>query len=373
VRKVRNGVWRVDLEVGRDPITQHRRRVSKTVYGTRDDAEIELARLRVVAHEKRLPPKGTSARSVAAVLQLYVASAEAGVVELSPRTLVTVRSAVHTMAATVLADGRTFGDVRLARLTWQEIEQLYRAMRERGLGSGWVRRCATVLTQALELARKRGLIHGNPAKDAARPRTARTKPVAPSPHELRTALADATRRDEEIADAVALLASTGMRKGELLALRWADVDLVRGEVHVAASVADGGPGVGLVRKATKRADWRDVPLTDSAIEVLERQRARGAAVFGSQRPESTFVFASTADGSAPVRPDTFTDRWALARGSSPITLQHVRHYAATVMLDAGESYRTVADLLGNSENTLRLHYDGRTDIGKRRAIKALEL
>ncbi len=38
------------------------------------------------------------------------------------------------------------------------------------------------------------------------------------------------------------------------------------------------------------------------------------------------------------------------------------------MLDAGESYRTVADILGNSEATLRLHYDGRTDVGKRKAI-----
>jgi hypothetical protein len=35
------------------------------------------------------------------------------------------------------------------------------------------------------------------------------------------------------------------------------------------------------------------------------------------------------------------------------------------MLDAGESYRTVADVLGNSENTLRLHYDARTDVDKR--------
>jgi hypothetical protein len=43
------------------------------------------------------------------------------------------------------------------------------------------------------------------------------------------------------------------------------------------------------------------------------------------------------------------------------------------MLDAGESYRTVADILGNSESTLRLHYDGRTDVGKRKAIVALEL
>jgi site-specific recombinase XerD len=51
----------------------------------------------------------------------------------------------------------------------------------------------------------------------------------------------------------------------------------------------------------------------------------------------------------------------------------LRHYAATRMLDAGASYRTVADLLGNSENTLRLHYDGRTDVGKRKAIAALQL
>ena len=43
------------------------------------------------------------------------------------------------------------------------------------------------------------------------------------------------------------------------------------------------------------------------------------------------------------------------------------------MLDAGESYRTVADILGNSENTLRLHYDGHTDVGKRRALDALDL
>lgn len=43
------------------------------------------------------------------------------------------------------------------------------------------------------------------------------------------------------------------------------------------------------------------------------------------------------------------------------------------MFDAGESYRTVADILGNSEATLRHHYDGRNDTGKRKAIAALEL
>ena len=74
-----------------------------------------------------------------------------------------------------------------------------------------------------------------------------------------------------------------------------------------------------------------------------------------------------------MRPERLQNRWIAARGRSPVTLGHLRHYAATAMLDAGESYRTVADILGNSESTLRLHYDGRTDVGKRKAIAALEL
>ena len=66
-------------------------------------------------------------------------------------------------------------------------------------------------------------------------------------------------------------------------------------------------------------------------------------------------------------------QWTRATGDSHVTLLQLRHYVAAAMLDAGESYRTVADILGNSENTLRLHYDGRTDVGKRRALDALDL
>jgi site-specific recombinase XerD len=63
---------------------------------------------------------------------------------------------------------------------------------------------------------------------------------------------------------------------------------------------------------------------------------------------------------------------AAARGDKAVTFLHLRHFTATTMLDAGEDYRTVADILGNSETTLRLHYDGRTNLDKRRAISALD-
>jgi integrase len=363
----------VDVEVSRDPITGRRRRVSRTVVGTREEAEIALARLKVADHERRLPVGGTSARSVRAAFQLYQQTVDAGLIDLSPSTKVTVRSAVRTMSSTLLGDGQAFGDVRLSRLTWQDIEEMYAAMRATGRGTDWVRRCATVLNRSLELARKRGLLDTNPAKDATRPRSTRKKPFAPMGKEVLALLVSSRSRDPEIADVVTLLASSGLRVGELLALRWEDVDLEAGELHVSAAITDGGRGVGVIRKPTKRSDWRDVPLTSSAAEAFRSQRRRRRELVGADPGANGYVFPGGPNDSVPLRPDRLGDRWAAARGPSSVTLQHLRHYAATAMLDAGESYRTVAEILGNSESTLRLHYDGRTDVGKRRAIAALEL
>ncbi|MDQ3641807.1 MAG: tyrosine-type recombinase/integrase [Actinomycetota bacterium] len=370
---VRDGVWRVDVEITRDPVTGRRRRVSRTIHGTREDAEVALARLRVADHEKRLPTGGTNARSVGAAFQLYQQAVDAGLIELAPSTVATVRSASKIMGGTELADGRQFGTIRLSRLTWQDIEYLYAAMRASGKSPAYVRRCATVLARALDLARKRGLIDSNPVKDATSPRTTRSKPFAPTGDEVRALVAVVQRRDPEIGDAGLVLASTGMRRGEFLAIRWCDLKLDQAELHVAAAITDGGPGVGVVRKSTKRSDWRDIPLTAAACQAFKRQAERRTELIGSPPEPEEYAFPKGPDGRQPMRPDEITNRWAGARGSSRITLLHLRHYTATAMLDAGESYRTVADILGNSEATLRLHYDGRTDVGKRKAITALEL
>lgn len=138
------------------------------------------------------------------------------------------------------------GSVPLIRLTWQDIELLYAAMCASGRGPARTRPCATALTRALVLARKRGLIDTNPAKDAVRPKSIRTKPFSPAADDVRDLL-------------------------ETVALRWTDVDRANGELHAAAAIADGAPGVGVLRKSTKRPDWRDVPLTTRALEAVDRR------------------------------------------------------------------------------------------------------
>lgn len=370
--RVADGVWRVDVEISRDPVTGRRRRVSRQIRGTKSDAEVALAQLKVADATGRVRRRGTRARTVQAALDAYIDDVERGEVALAKKTLVTTRSARNTMSDTALVDGRRFGDISLDRLGWEEIEDLYRAMALAGRGSAWIRRCATILTNALERARKHGTIDHNPARDAARPKLVRTKPRSPREEDLRALLATVVANDPELGDALYAMAGTGVRMGELLGLQWPEIDLGNREMHVAWAVSDGGPGVGVFRKETKESDWRDVPLTETVAAALTRQRERLAAQYGIEPGAGHYVVPGPGPD-RPHRPDSFSDRFAAARGASEITFLHVRHYVATTMLDAGEDYRTVADLLGNSEVTLRLHYDGRTNVGKRRAISALEL
>lgn len=367
-----DGAWRVDIEIGRDPVTGHRRRVSRTVRGTRQDAEAALAALRVADHQGRARRPGTSGRTVGAALDAYVADLEAGTIEVAPKTVVTNRSARNTMKRVVLSDGRVFGSVSLSKLGWEEIENLYRAMARRGAQPAWIRRCATVLTQALDRARKHRLIEHNPARDAKRPKLVRKKPRSPQRAQVEDLLQRLVEGDPEIADAVVVFACTGMRMGELLGLQWADLDLDVAVANLAWAISDGGPGVGVVRKELKRADWRDVPLLDAAVDALRGQAERCRARFGVELEPGHYVFPGRGPD-LPHRPDTFGERLAKARGASSLTFLDLRHYVATTMLDAGEDYRTVADVLGNSETTLRLHYDGRTNVDKRRAVSALIL
>ena len=146
VSRVRDGVWRVDVEIARDPVTGHRRRISRQIRGARADAEVALAKLRAADHDGRLPRPGTKARTVRAALDEYVADVEAGVIELAPKTVVTTRSARNTMCSIVLPDDRVFGDIRLSTLGWADIESMFECCATAAVSRGYVvpARCSRV-------------------------------------------------------------------------------------------------------------------------------------------------------------------------------------------------------------------------------------
>jgi hypothetical protein len=92
-------------------------------------------------------------------------------------------------------EGQRFGDVALSRLTWQEIEGLYGAMRSEGMGVDWIRRCATVLTSALELGPQARPARRQPSQGRDPRPDDPFEAVAPSADEVRKVLIAATKRD----------------------------------------------------------------------------------------------------------------------------------------------------------------------------------
>ncbi len=231
----------------------------------------------------------------------------------------------------------------------------------------------TILSKALDDAIREELIRVNPVRLVRKP--------AQRPREMQVWTAEqmgaflAHVEDDDLAGAWHLSA-LGMRRGEVLGLRWSDVDLEAGVVHVRQSRVQAGRDVHTGDPKTDRGR-RDVPLHPAAIAALRQTRARTLS-------EPTVVPLRQAHGGERVvvvdergealRPDRYSDLFAehvRAAGLPAIRLHDMRHTAATVMLATGVPPVTVAGILGHSPDVLLRTYAHALPSAKRDAVNLL--
>ncbi len=358
--------WLVGVEGPPDSVTGLRRRYTKTVRGSRDLAEVALARLKLVI-ESGERPVATSARDVKAACDLYLSE-----IRTESQTIRTDRSACRRICSTVLPGGKVVGEVPLSKLTWKTIEEVYAAW-EGAMDPMTCSRYASTFSKVLEHTKRSGWISSNPCVDARRPKVPSHRPVVPTFGDVREALDRAKATDFMLYVYLLGMATLGCRRSELLAVTISDLDLPNGIATIRASIADGGPGRGTYRKSTKRDDWRDVPLTPQMVEVFEellgRRRAASVALGSNVLAPASYVFSDDPLGTAWLRPDSTSQRWLTARGDSEVTFAMLRRYVATQLLDVTSGdYRTVASITGNSEETLRRWYDAGPNLEKKRAV-----
>lgn len=152
--------------------------------------------------------------------------------------------------------------------------------------------------------------------------------------------------------AILLLLNTGLRRGELCALRWEDVDLEKGTLRICRNAVY-LPHRGIVMDTPKtRTSVRVIRLPASCIPMLRSYRAFQAEQrlsVGDQWEDQDLVF--TAWNGAPLRPDSLT-RWFsqfVTRHDLPkVSLHGLRHTNATLLIAAGVNLRTVSGRLGHS-------------------------
>ena len=256
--------------------------------------------------------------------------------------------------------GPRLGHVRLQSVDRLQIRALYRKLAENGLSEKTVHNVHVCLHKALQDAVDDGLLRRNPAERAhAKPKD-RPEMKTWSADEL-AAFLTFTAQDRELV-LYHVAAATGMRRGELLGLRWRDVDLNAARLSVKQQYTRQGNGLGFGLPKSKKST-RTIDVDDETIALLreqqERQRFDRRAWGTGYRADLDLVFCRP--GGSPEDPNVIGRRFArrvrnLATVPA-IGLHGLRHTHATLLLEAGVDVKTVSERLGHDtvQTTLELY------------------
>src|SRR5207245_8538225 len=202
------------------------------------------------------------------------------------------------------------GRIPLARLQPHQAQRFYRDLLESGRAAKTVRNVHGVLHRALEQAQRWRLVSFNIADLVDLPRVTRREMTALSPDDARAIVETAATTGDDLEALWRLALTAGMRQGELVALRWPNVELERGAIHVVASMVRRIGQAPVSAEPKTRRSRRQVELSQGALEALRRHRTvqmEAALAAGRSYDREGFVFARPDGRSLSVT--TLWKRW----------------------------------------------------------------
>jgi integrase len=250
------------------------------------------------------------------------------------------------------------GRVRLARLTAQQVQALYADRMSKGLSPSTVRHLHAVLHKALKSAERLGLVARNVASAVDAPRMRHHEMRCFSREEARRLLAETEASGDRLHALYTLAVSTGMRLGELLALRWKDVDLERDVLRVTATLKRDKEDQWVWTEPKTRRSRRQIALSPVAVAALRAHRAR-------QREERLKVGAAWSDYGLVFCTEAGTPLYGgnvyrafkrlQARAGLPeIRFHDLRHTCATMLLAGRVNPKVVSEMLGHASVAITL-------------------
>jgi len=267
------------------------------------------------------------------------------------------------------------GALRLEQLTGTRLTKLYHQLEatgrvdgKGGLSARTVRYVHTIIHAGLSAAVRDGLVAVNPA-DKADPPSAKAA-ASPEMHfwtseELRTFLDQRGGAGDGLVIAWSLLVSTGMRRGEALALRWADVDFEGARLSVRRSaivIKHKGEGEEIIVGPPKSGRPRTVDLDPGTLAALKAHKAVQGTLSLALARDNAYVLANL-DGSV-RHPERFSRSFVAAVSAarkavgedrlSKIRLHDLRHTHATLLLAAGVPVKVVSERLGHANAMITL-------------------
>jgi integrase len=373
IRQRSRNSWELRYSLGTDPATGRRRIVTTTLSGDRKTAERELRRLlREVDTGEHVDPTRLTVR---AWLTHWLDTVRQ---EVSPKS--------HERYAEIVTNFLipALGNLPLTKLAPSHIQKAYNSWavggrrdgKSGGLSPLTRRYLHTILRSALTRAVEQQLLSRNPA-DAFKKRLPKVEH-----QEFMTLTADQSARllgritPARLYWPVLLALATGMRRGEILALRWKNVDLERGILRVMESLEQ--TKAGLRFKAPKSERHRAITIPNFAIEELrrlKRQQAEELLALGIRQNGETLACCRI-DGE-PLQPRSLTHQFTCVmnrmKGLPRVRFHDLRHSHATQLLLSGVHPKVAQERLGHSTITTTLDlYSHVTDTMQSEAAERLD-
>jgi integrase len=349
--------WRLKFDIGRDPATGARDIRYHTVKGTRQDAERKLRELLgAVDNDAYIAPsKITIADHVRARVTQWAAAGD-----ISPKTA----ERYHDLAENQIVP--YLGAKLMQKLRVPDIEAWHTALRTSGRRDGkggvsgrTVRFAHSLLSKCLDEAVRHELAVRNVAsvqKPGAGGDDAKEMVILTA-EEQQTVLEGL--RGKTLYPLVVTALYSGMRRGELVALRWGNVDLDAKVIRVRESLEETEAGGRRFKAPKTRAGRRDITLPDIIVATLRdhrRQQLEHRIALGlGKLTDDALVFPTL--GGGPRSPNGVTKDWAAMAatlGVPDVTFHALRHSHASQLIDAGVDIVTISKRLGHAKPNVTL-------------------
>ncbi|ONI77079.1 site-specific integrase [Actinosynnema sp. ALI-1.44] len=387
-----SGSLRVKIYAGIDPISDRRHYLTETIpAGPNAADEAEKVRIRLIneVNERRNP------RTKATVNQLMDRYLE--LIDVDPNTRQGYERSIRNHIRPLI------GGLQVGKLDGETLDSFYAVLRtcrahcggrryiqhrtERphkcdhrcgphkcvGLSASSIRQIHWCLSGALKRAVRWRWLSVNPLEQTEPPKAPAPKPTPPTASQA-AAIVNEAFRDLVWGVIIWLLMVTGVRRGELCALRWGQLNLDEAVLTISTSVSQDGAKIRV--KDTKTHQQRRIALDTVTVMLLRLYlklcEALAAEMAQKIAPEG-YLFSASLDHSTPLKPDSVSQRYVrmCKKLGWDMNIHELRHYSATELIAAGVDPRTVAGRLGHGgggTTTLRV-YTAWVSESDQRAVK----
>ncbi len=338
IRKRKDGRWEGRYTAGINP--ENGKQIFKNVLG-KTQAEVKEKLKKALADSQRLDLAKQGKYTVGTWMDVWFENVAK--IKVRPSSHQTYKGYIDNHIKP------NIGKVSLEKLTTMELQKFYRKLltkgrverieaenQPKGLSAKTVRNINQVISSAMDFAIAQKIISENPCKAVALPKIEHKEMQTIPAEQLQTFLTEA--KATGVYEMYYIELATGLRRGELLGLKWEDINMQQGIIRVRRQVARINGKIVEAPLKTKNS-YRAVTISPQAIEVLKQQKAK---------TNDQYVFPSPNGG--PISPDSVNNmlKRVLERAGIPkVRFHDLRHTFATLALQNGVDIKTVSGMLGH--------------------------